>query len=89
VSVFSFFSTLAGNEKEQNITLKKTKMQFHHLFVECNLAIPSEKVQDLATKSTEKVNCALTELRRLFLVRARLTTSACLSLLPEDGHTLN
>jgi hypothetical protein len=36
------------------------------------LAIPSEKVQDLATKSTEKANCALTELRRLFLVENML-----------------
>lgn len=35
---------------------------------ECNLSIPSEKVQEIAATSTEKVNSALKELRRLFLV---------------------
>lgn len=41
-------------------------------FSQCNLAIPSDKVQSIAATSTEKVNFALTELRRLFLVENML-----------------
>lgn len=41
-------------------------------FSQCNLTIPSEKVQNLAATATEKTNCALTELRRLFLVENML-----------------
>lgn len=41
-------------------------------FSQCTCAIPAEKVQNIATTSTEKVNCALTELRRLFLVENML-----------------
>jgi hypothetical protein len=39
---------------------------------QCTWAVPAEKVQSIAATSTEKVNCALTELRRLFLVENML-----------------
>jgi len=35
---------------------------------QCNFAIPTDKVQEFAVSSTEKINCALKELRRLFLI---------------------
>jgi len=34
----------------------------------CELTIPAERVNEYASRGTEKVNCAIKELRRLFLV---------------------
>jgi len=34
----------------------------------CELTIPADRVNDYASRGTEKVNCAIKELRRLFLV---------------------
>ena len=36
------------------------------------MTIPAEKVNDYATRGTEKLNCALKELRRLFMVENML-----------------
>ena len=54
------------------VFLEKCFTDYGLFFAGCEVTIPAEKVNDYATRGTEKLNCALKELRRLFMVENML-----------------